>query len=121
MKEHWGRRLTAFLTAAVMLAGYVWMGATPAAAAQESDPIDISGMVHNADSYTNYLAAYEADEYLSEEIVISGGDYLEASEDFQVLKNYEGRSGNSLLTREEGSVTYEVEVPKAGLYQIALT
>lgn len=121
MKEHLGRRLTAFLTAAMMLAGAVWMGASPVMAAQEPDPIDISGMVHNADSYTNYLAAHQSDERLSEEIVISGGDYLEASEDFQVLKNYEGRSGSSLLTREEGSVTYEVEVPKAGLYQLALT
>ncbi|MBP5653542.1 MAG: hypothetical protein J6X17_09060, partial [Lachnospiraceae bacterium] len=82
---------------------------------------DISAMVHDAESYSAYIAAHSDAAEPEGEIIIPGDAYLTASGDFEVLDSYEGRAGKSLLTREEGSVTYEVNVPTAGFYSISLT
>ncbi|MBQ3912810.1 MAG: extracellular solute-binding protein [Lachnospiraceae bacterium] len=82
---------------------------------------DISAMVHDAESYSAYIAEHSDAAEPEGEIVIPGDAYLTASEDFEVLDSYDGRAGKSLLTKEEGSVTYEVDVPTAGLYSISLT
>lgn len=121
MKGHYMKKGTALCLAAMVL---VCGSRTEAMASgikeNTGERIDISSMVHDADSYSDYLAAHENAGRPEAEVVISGGDYLEASQDFQVLENYEGFSGDSLLTEEEGSVTYEVDIREEGLYQIEL-
>lgn len=121
MKVHFMKRGAALVLTAVLLAGSV-CGETMAAqrSGDAAERIDISAMVHDADSYSAYLAAHEGAKRPEAEVVISGGNYLEASEDFQVLRDYEGFSGDSLFTGEEGSVTYEVDIREEGLYQIEL-
>ncbi|MBP5249072.1 MAG: hypothetical protein J6Z46_03605, partial [Lachnospiraceae bacterium] len=78
-------------------------------------------MVHNADSYSAYMAEHSGAAEPDVEIKIPGDGFLKASEDFEVLDAYEGRSGKSLFTKEEGSVTYGFDVPETGLYSIRLT
>ncbi len=82
---------------------------------------DISAMVHNADSYSVYMAEHSGAAEPDVEIKLSGDGFIKASEDFEVLDSYEGRSGKSLFTKEEGSVTYSFDVPETGLYSIRLT
>ncbi len=121
MRERFGRGAMIAVMVALILVSCVSMGSGMSKAASEPEPIDLSSMVYDAESYSAYLQAHADAARPTDEIVISGGDYLEASEDFEVLSDYEGRAGESLLTLEEGSVTYEVDIPETGLYQLQLT
>lgn len=121
MKKHFVKKGFALVLSVIIITCSIHVETSAAqrnGGGSEEQRIDVSAMVHNADGYSEYLAAHENAERPEEEIVISGGSYAEASEGFQVLKDYEGFSGDSLLTEEEGSVTYEVDVPREGLYQI---
>ncbi len=87
----------------------------------ENERPDIAAMVHNAESYSSYLAEHAGASEPDKVITLSGGDYYKATDGFNVLDNYEGRSGKSLLTAEEGSVTYSFNIPESGFYNIRLT
>ncbi|MCR5310740.1 MAG: extracellular solute-binding protein [Lachnospiraceae bacterium] len=85
------------------------------------EKFDLSTLVHDADSYSAYLASHEGAAKPSAEVVIGGADYSEASSDFEVLDSFEGRGGKSLYTKEEGSVSYEFDVTEPGFYNIEIT
>lgn len=68
-------------------------------------------IIRDTTSYEEYLEYYEKEEYPAQEIVIDGVDYSHISDGFYV-------ENDGLCTLEEGEVTYEVNVEKAGLYQI---
>ena len=97
---------------------FAWVSAV---ADRDEDRPDISAMVHNAESYSAYMTEHANSAEPASEVIISGGDYLEASPDFEILDSYMGQPGKSLLTKEEGSVTYSVDVPESGLYSLKLT
>ena len=119
MKGHFLKRSAALILAAslMMPVGF----AVSASRGADVERPDISAMVHNAESYSSYISAHSDAKEPAAPVTVSGEDYLEASADFEVLDTYEGRSGKSLYTKEEGSVTYEVNVPEAGLYSISVT
>ena len=90
-------------------------------AEKEDGRPDISTMVHNAESYSSYLNAHSNAAEPDKEIVLPGSAYQTASEDYTLLPDYEGQKGNSLLTTEEGSVTYAFNIEEEGLYSIRIT
>ncbi|MCR5585335.1 MAG: extracellular solute-binding protein [Lachnospiraceae bacterium] len=119
MKGHFIKRTTALALTAILLVPLTVVKAT--STDEEVTRPDINAMVHNAESYSSYLAAHSNAAEPDREIVLAGGNCTAISDGFEVLTDYEGRSGKSLLTSEEGSVTYTFDVPEAGFYNIRLT
>lgn len=78
-------------------------------------------MVEATDSYEIYKASHKEATYPQETIVVYGGDYAEASEGFEYLSDYMDMGNSCVFTAEEGSVTYQVEVPEAGFYNLQFT
>ena len=72
------------------------------------------------DSYGKYLNQYENAAYPDTKIVIFGGEFIEASEGFEKLDDYEELGNSCALTLEEGRVTYEVSVEEEGFYNLKL-
>lgn len=101
------------------LAFTAWSGGGLAVKAQtnaensEETQQELLDIIKDAISYEDYLAKYGSAAYPETEIVIKGTDYLEKSDDFYA-------EADGLCTLEEGSVTYEVEVPQAGFYNMKL-
>lgn len=71
--------------------------------------------------YSEYIAQYENSKRPESSYVIGGNDYTSV-EDMQVQKfeNYEGMEGTSVLTAEEGSIEWTVDVKEDGLYNISV-
>lgn len=77
--------------------------------------------VQQTGSYELYKLAYKDAIYPEASIVIDGGNYLEASAEFEYLDDYRDMGNSCLYTSEEGKVTYQVEVEEAGFYNLQLT
>ena len=99
------------------------LGCIPAygisAKAAEEDLSQYYVEVYDTIKYEDYLAQYSGMPRPDGEITIAGGDYAEAEGDVEKAAAYEGRD-NVALTSSEGSITWEVNVPEAGLYQIQM-
>ncbi|MCR5823909.1 MAG: extracellular solute-binding protein [Lachnospiraceae bacterium] len=119
MKGHFIKKATALALVAVLALPLT--SVKGAAVKTEDARPDLQAMVHNADSYSAYLDAHRDAAVPDREIQIPGASYKTADTGFEVLDSYEGRSGKSLLTGEEGSVTYEFNVSEAGFYNIRIT
>ncbi|MGN0142193.1 MAG: extracellular solute-binding protein [Roseburia sp.] len=115
MKRVTGVLLTAFLTAGTMGNGTIH------ASEQNEEESMLRSSIRDTISYEEYLKAHEAAVTPAEEIIVYGGDFKEASEGFEKLDSYEGVQNSCALTQEEGSITYEVGVKEAGLYQLEMT
>lgn len=81
---------------------------------------DLLANIYEAVSYDEYLAEHADAQRPEQEIRIEGGDFVRADEEFARAGQYEGYSGSAVLTPEEGAVTWEVDVPAAGMYQLAV-
>lgn len=114
MKKKWRFRLLA-AAAALSLLQFPEraMGET-----QGTQQEDLLSIVYEAESYKDYLSRYADADYPSQEIRVDAGTYIEAGEGFSSQAGYEGYNGNAALTLEEGEITWQFDVPKAGLYQI---
>lgn len=114
MKQRSIRKIFGSLLGAAALAMTV-----PVLAAEEEafDPLSI---IHDTVDYETYLQEHEGAAYPTEEIVIEGGDFVEADDGFEIYEDYMDLGHDAVLTLEEGSITYEVEVEEAGLYNIEL-
>lgn len=108
-------RCVAGILAATMIFSTVDCSVVRAENTQEQEKEEsLLDIIHDSISYEEYLAKYENKEHPNQEIVIEGTNYIEASEDFYT-------EADGLCTLEEGKVTYEVDVEKAGLYQIKIS
>ncbi len=119
MKGHFAKTTTALALAAAMIISLMPVNAV-AKDTEEVRP-DLTAMIHNAESYSAYTMKHAGAASPDRSVKIEGGDFTQASDGFKVLEHYEGRSGKSLFTAEEGSVTYSVDVPETGLYGIRIT
>lgn len=81
---------------------------------------DLLSIVHEAISYEDYLKNYDYADYPDTEIIVYGGDFIDASEGFIGKEHYMDSEASVVLTQEEGSVTWNVEIPQAGFYNIAI-
>lgn len=75
--------------------------------------------------YIDYLKEYEEAGRPDVTVKVSAADYTLYMENDrevtpQILKDYEGAEGDSILTSETGYVEFEVEVPETGLYQLQI-
>ncbi len=75
--------------------------------------------VYDTVKYQDYLETHQGAAHPEGEITVAGGDFSDAGEGFSQVREYEGRQ-NVALTAQEGSITWEVEVPEAGFYQIQM-
>lgn len=72
-------------------------------------------------SYDQYLEQYKDEERPSGEIVIEGADYTNANEmKPEIVNELGGLTGDFVKTGESGSISWEIDVPKSGLYHIAI-
>lgn len=73
------------------------------------------------DLYANYLDEHSHHSFPDHEIIIDGAAYSAVEEmDVEVIENFEGIDGSAVITDETGSITWEVDVPEEGLYNIAI-
>ena len=89
---------------------------------------DIIGTYNIDDSildYNSYLTQYAQVARPDKKVVADYEDCVRYEEDGMaveptVYENYEGRSGKSLLTKENSLVEYEITVPETGLYNLSV-
>lgn len=75
----------------------------------------------NEESYDHYLEQYSEAEHPSQTIRIEGEDYTEIEgEGFEVLNHFNGLDGQSVMTPEEGSISWDVQVESPGLYNMRI-
>lgn len=73
------------------------------------------------EGYRDYLEALEEAERPEVTIEIDAADYVRVSDmEPEEYTDYEGMSGISILTGEEGLIEYEVTIEQAGLYELGL-
>jgi len=72
------------------------------------------------DNYEPYLAKYPDAKRPDDEIVIEAADFVAAEPMVKVLENFEGDTGKSIDTYEEGYVEWKVNVKEAGFYNIKI-
>jgi len=84
------------------------------------DNTDLLSMIHDTISYEEYLNDHTLAAHPTKEIVIDGGSFIDASPGFKMVDNYQGLKGSTVLTLEEGEVSWNVDVPEEGFYNIKL-
>lgn len=132
MRKKQKLRAAAVLTAATLFAGGLpWnlpenaYGAdrTAGQAAYTETEDTAEGLLESfqtAISYEEYLKKQEGIAPGSEDIILEGGAFTEASDDFKRTEQFKDWESSAVLTEEEGSVTWTVEVPEAGWYQLLI-
>ncbi len=75
-------------------------------------------IITRADGYAVYMNDYSDKKHPAQSVSVEL-DKIESSKgNVKVLKDFEGRTGNSVHTDENGFVQWEVNVPEEGLYHI---
>ncbi len=76
----------------------------------------------NSLTYEEYLASYADVAKGTDEKVIKAEDYNKdkTTAKVQVETNYEGSSGKSLYVPETGNVSFDVDISKTGMYNVAI-
>lgn len=132
MRKKQKLRAAAVLTAATLFAGGLpWnlpenaYGAdrTAGQAAYTETEDTAEGLLESfqtAISYEEYLKKQEGIAPGSGDIILEGGAFTEASDDFKRAEQFKDWESSAVLTEEEGSVTWTVEVPEAGWYQLLI-
>lgn len=109
----------------------VFAGTASGAAADntaESIPIDaacgentgIPEQIADIVSYEEYMNAHSGDDYPETRIEVEGGSFRKASRGFEIKENFMNSDVKAVVTKEEGSVEWEIEVPQAGLYNLMI-
>ena len=81
-----------------------------------SDLIDAS---NRENAYTNYVAKHAEDPRPDQDITVYGKDYLKAENGAEVeVASVDGKENVAKWSNQEGSITFEVDVPEAGIYNI---
>ncbi|NLZ55006.1 MAG: ABC transporter substrate-binding protein, partial [Thermoanaerobacteraceae bacterium] len=72
------------------------------------------------ENYSSYLERYREAPRPEIEIIIPAEKFSKTNMDIKILSDYQGVSGKAIKTAEKGYVEWKVEVPEAGLYNLAL-
>lgn len=113
-KKKRGTAVAAILMAMVLLTNGSIVQAEQPQSQSENTEEDLLDIIHDTESYDAYLSKYASTPHPDRTVTIKGTEYKEASSDFYT-------EADGLCTMEEGSVTYEVEVEEAGLYNLLLS
>ncbi len=72
-------------------------------------------------AYSNYVKKYAGEPRPDAEVTIAGKDYVSAANGAAVsVKSVDGRNDVAEWSNQEGTLTYEVQVPQAGVYNIQM-
>jgi len=76
----------------------------------------------NTKPYDSYSELYENVARGEETIIIDAVNYLkdETTVSTSVVTDYQGREGTAVMTGDDGRITWEVDIPKEGMYAIAI-
>ncbi|NLN64365.1 MAG: extracellular solute-binding protein [Clostridiaceae bacterium] len=76
---------------------------------------------NSENNYQHYLAQFDNSIRPNREIIIEAEDYIRAEGvEVQQYIDYKGMEGISVLTGEQGQISYEVNIQEEGLYHISL-
>ncbi len=88
------------------------------AADAASEPAVGDSVIRRDDTYELYISQYMDNQKPPAEISIDVDKFIDTDMDIQILQDFEGSSGKSVRTDEQGSITWEVDVPQEGLYSV---
>lgn len=116
----WKQSAALFLALALFCTGTPRVSAANASANARTGETDLVSYDEGMD-YSEYLAKYKdvpdaQDEYTMEAADYTGAEGMKA----EVLNDYEGMDGKSILTEESGTVSWTVDIKKEGLYSLAV-
>ncbi|MDR2044013.1 MAG: extracellular solute-binding protein [Clostridium sp.] len=103
--------------------------AVQAATALSMDEFRETVSTYNIDpaipDYQEYLAAYPGAVYPARTLTADAGDFVRyeeggAAAEPQIWRDYEGMSGESVLTGEDSLIEFEIAVPQSGLYNLGV-
>src|SRR6476620_9381306 len=63
-------------------------------------------------TYEDYLGAQQNDKRPNAEIEIEAADFVSAHPQPELYEDYEGMTGTSIFSNEEGSIAWEVDIPE---------
>ncbi|MBQ9860184.1 MAG: extracellular solute-binding protein [Clostridia bacterium] len=109
------KRCVSALCVAGMLATVFPGGISVAAAGASDYEFSTKIELETADDYATYLQEHAAASHASKDILIDGGAFT-AGENAQLVTDYKGNKGDSVLTDETGFVEWTVEIEKDALY-----
>ena len=126
-----GKKITAMGLVAAQVFAALQLGSMDAEAAasmtQEEckDIVSTYSVTDSVPGYVEYLAEHADAATPDQTIEINAADYVSYLEDDkevapEIFSNYEGMTGDSVLTAENGYIEYEFEVPTAGFYDLSL-
>ncbi len=125
------KKLTALFLACMEVTVTLQICAIPADAAasmtqaQAKELVSTFSTVDSILDYADYLAEHSDASYPDVTIEVNASDYtayLEENKEVEpvIYTDYEGTSGDSVLTAENGYIEFEVEIPETGFYQPAI-
>lgn len=111
--------------AAILIFTFRGNGTRNAADANSQMPVelDLTGIqgTLKAGGYEEYLSKIANKNYDVNDIVIEGEEFSKVDGmNAKILENYEGRKGKSVQTEETGSIEWDFQVEKAGLYNLSM-
>lgn len=79
------------------------------------------GQFARRDLYSNYLEEHSGLPNPDHEIVVEGKEYTSTEDmEVEIASNFEGVDGSAVITDETGSISWEVDIPEEGLYNLAI-
>lgn len=128
MKKRWKKGLTGLLTVCMALSvvcpgGYGTLKAQARTEQSLEGYKDVLNYTAEYQDFREYQEQHQGSVYPEDVYVLEGGDFVrfEGREEPEVLTDYEGRAGTSVLTHDTGMVEYEVDIRTEGMYQLSLT
>lgn len=90
-------------------------------AQEESEKDENNSLLYlKGDSYNHYISQY-ADKAIPDiQVLIPAENFSRTDMEVEVLTDFQGESGKTLKTTEEGYVEWEVDVKEEGLYNIGI-
>ncbi len=98
-------------------------GLSAFAAETGKEKLDLSAEVIDAsnreNAYSNYVKKHANDPRPQKEVMINGADYINPSEGTKIsVADVDGEKGVAKWENQEGSITYKVNIPETGVYNI---
>ena len=130
-KRKTGKKIMAMILTAAVALSLLPMTGTESHAQTEllMDDFDEIINTYNIDpsmlSYKEYMALHGGENRPDREIEIPAGDFVRYEESDvpttpEVLKDFDGMAGESVLTGEDSLIEFEVTVPETGLYNMSV-
>lgn len=94
------------------------------------EPVETAATIDNNDIKTNNFASISYSDYLKEhssskitdkEIILHPSDIIDRTANSSIVENYEDREGSTVLTKEDDSISYKINVESEGFYNVELT